>query len=53
MGLRVWSGGEIFGKKIRTLWGAHKAPPPIKTKVKGGKLKKAGFRTVQFSLGGG
>ena len=28
MGLRVWSGGEIFGKKIKTLWGgAHKASP--------------------------
>ena len=27
MGLRVWSGGEIFGKKIKTLLGAHKAPP--------------------------
>ena len=21
MGLRVWSGGESFGKKIKTLWG--------------------------------
>ena len=21
VGLRVWSGGEIFGKKIKTLWG--------------------------------
>ena len=31
----VWSGGEIFGKKIKTLWGggAHKAPTPIITKV--------------------
>ena len=29
MGLRVWSGGEIFGKKIKTKWGgAYKAPPP-------------------------
>ena len=28
VGLRVWSGGEIFSKKIKTLWGgAHKAPP--------------------------
>ena len=33
MGLRVWSGGETFDKKIKTLWGAHKAPPII-TKVK-------------------
>ena len=34
VGLRVWSGGEIFGIKIKTLWGgAHKAPPPIITKV--------------------
>ena len=33
MGLRVWSGGEIFGKKIKILLGAHKAPPPIITKV--------------------
>ena len=37
MGLRVWSGGEIFGKKIKTLWGAHKAPP-IKSKVKKSNL---------------
>ena len=29
MGLRVWSGAEIFGKKIKTLWGG-----PIITKVK-------------------
>ena len=28
MGLRDWSGGEIFGKKIKTLWGG------IITKVK-------------------
>ena len=33
VGLRVWSGREIFSKKIKTLWGAHKAPPII-TKVK-------------------
>ena len=31
MGLGVWSGGEIFSKKIKTFWGggAHKAPPII------------------------
>ena len=37
MGLRVWSGGEIFSKQINKEWGAHKshAPPtPIITKVK-------------------
>ena len=34
MGLRVWSGGEIFGKKIKTLWGGHNVPPLIITKVK-------------------
>ena len=34
VGLRVWSGGQIFSKKIKPLWGAHKAPPPIITKVK-------------------
>ena len=28
VGLRVWSGGEIFSKKIKTLWGAYKAPSP-------------------------
>ena len=34
MGLRVWSGGEILSKKINKEWGgAHKAPPPIITKV--------------------
>ena len=34
MGLRVWSGGEIFSKKINKKWRAHNAPPPIITKVK-------------------
>ena len=35
MGVRVWSGGEIFSKKIKTLWGGHiRPPPPIITKVK-------------------
>ena len=34
MGLRVWSGGEIFGKKIKTLWGGTLCPPLIITKVK-------------------
>ena len=34
MGLRVWSGGEIFGKKIKTLWGGTLCPPLIMTKVK-------------------
>jgi len=34
VGLRVWSGGEIFGKKIKTLWGAHKAPPPSKVRLR-------------------
>ena len=31
VGIRVWSGGEIFSKKIKTLWGGtiHKAPPII------------------------
>ena len=33
VGLRVWSGGEIFGKKIKTLWGGHNVPPLIITKV--------------------
>ena len=33
MGLRVWSGGEMFGKKIKTLWGGHNVPPLIITKV--------------------
>ena len=28
-----WSGGEIFSKKTNTESGAHKAPPPIVTKV--------------------
>ena len=32
MGLRVWSGGEIFSKKINEKLRAHKAPPII-TKV--------------------
>ena len=31
MGLRVWSGGEIFSLKINKEWEAH---PPIITKVK-------------------
>ena len=34
VGLRVWSGGETFSKKINKKSGAHKAPPPIITKVK-------------------
>ena len=34
MGLRVWSGGEIFSKNINKKSWAHKAPPPIITKVK-------------------
>ena len=34
VGLRVWSGGEIFSKKINKKWRSHKAPPPIITKVK-------------------
>ena len=34
VGLRGWSGGEIFGKKIKTLWGGHIVPPLIITKVK-------------------
>ena len=39
MGLRVWSRGGIFSKKKIKKWRAHKAPPPIITKVKkkGGK----------------
>ena len=28
MGLRVWSGGEIFGKKKKKLWEGTKGPPP-------------------------
>ena len=35
MGLRVWSGGEIFSKKIKThRGGGHIRPPPIITQVK-------------------
>ena len=34
MGLRVWSGGEIFSKKINKKSWAHKAPPLIITTVK-------------------
>ena len=35
VGLKVWSRGEIFSKKkINKKWQAHKAPPPIITKVK-------------------
>ena len=34
MGLRVWSGGEIFGKKNKNTLGGHIRPPPIKSKVK-------------------
>ena len=35
MGLRVWSGGEIFSKKINKKSWADKAPPPPNiTKVK-------------------
>ena len=33
VGLRVWSGGEIFSKKINKKWRAHNASPPIITKV--------------------
>ena len=33
VGLRVWSGGEIFIKKNIKTTGAHKAPPPLITKV--------------------
>ena len=39
MGLRVWSRGEIFSKKINKKWRAHKAPPPITTKVNKDILK--------------
>ena len=39
MGLRVWSGGEIFSKQINKKSWAHKAPPPIITKVKVGRTK--------------
>ena len=28
VGLRVWSGGEIFSKKINEKSWEHKAPPP-------------------------
>ena len=35
VGLRVWSGEEIFGKKNKnTLRGHIRTPPPIITKVK-------------------
>ena len=33
MGLRVWSWAEMSSKKINKKTGAHKAPPPIITKV--------------------
>ena len=44
MGLRVWSGGEIFGKKIKTLWGGHIVPPLIITKVKMIYVVKFGYK---------
>ena len=31
VGLRVWSRGEIFSKKMNKKWRAHKPPPPIIT----------------------
>ena len=43
MGLRVWSGGEIFSKKINKKWRAHKAPPII-TKVNTQKSSARGPR---------
>ena len=43
MGVRVWSGGDIFSKKINEKSWAHKAPPPIITKV---KIPNADVRVV-------
>ena len=34
MGLRVWSAGELFGKKIKTLWEAYKPRALNQSKVK-------------------
>ena len=54
MGLRVWSGEEIFSKKIKTLWGGHIRPPPplIITKVKGGypETNREAAKKVIFML---
>ena len=51
VGLRVWSGGEIFSKQIDKKWRAHNAPPPpIITKVKG-KGKQLSKQNSEIRVG--
>ena len=44
VGLRVWSRGEIFSKKMNKKLREHKAHPPIITQVKEGIWSVIGER---------
>ena len=50
VGVRVWSMGDIFNKKINEKWRAHKASPPIITKVKTIQTEPCHYYFNEYSM---